>query len=135
MAYDQVPVIRLKHLSKEQKRAYVLAHNKITLNTGFDMDLLKQELTDTMDIDMSQFGLSVNLIASLLKGIDDDPTEEDIEEQYPIALGILYQLGNHRLICGDATNPDHLERFLDGVETGLYLIDSPYNVSYQGKTS
>lgn len=54
LAYEQVPVIRLNHLSEEQKRAYVLAHNKITLNTGFDIDLLKQELTDIIDIDMNR---------------------------------------------------------------------------------
>ncbi|VTT22706.1 DNA methylase [Streptococcus dysgalactiae subsp. equisimilis] len=96
LAYDQVPVIRLKHLSKEQKRAYVLAHNKITLNTGFDIDLLKQELTDIMDIDMSQFGFSVNLIASPLKGEKDTPMEGEFEESEPIAQGSLYQLGKHR---------------------------------------
>lgn len=65
---DQVPVIRLKHLTEDQKRAYILAHNKITLNTDFDMNLLKQELTSIMDIDMAQFGFSVNLLASPLKG-------------------------------------------------------------------
>lgn len=135
LAYDQVPVIRLKHLSKEQKRAYVLAHNKITLNTGFDIDLLKQELTDIMDIDMSQFGFSVNLIASPLKGEKDTPMEGEFEESEPIAQGSLYQLGKHRLMCGDATNPEHLERLLDGVEADLYLTDPPYNVAYQGKTS
>lgn len=134
LAYDQVPVIRLKHLSKEQKRAYVLAHNKITLNTGFDMDLLKQELTDIMEIDMSQFGFSVNLLAPL-RGEEEARTKEDIAEQEPIALGSLYQLGKHRLMCGDATNPDHLARLLDGIEADLYLTDPPYNVAYQGKTS
>lgn len=134
LAYDQVPVIRLKHLSKEQKRAYVLAHNKITLNTGFDMDLLKQELTDIMDIDMSQFGFSVNLLAPLM-GEEEARTKEDIAEQELIALGSLYQLGKHRLMCGDATNPDHLARLLDGIEADLYLTDPPYNVAYQGKTS
>lgn len=134
LAYDQVPVIRLKHLSKEQKRAYVLAHNKITLNTGFDMDLLKQELTDIMDIDMSQFGFSVNLLAPL-RGEEEARAKEDIAEQEPIALGSLYQLGKHRLMCGDATNPDHLARLLDGIKADLYLTDPPYNVAYQGKTS
>ncbi|XZR24352.1 DNA modification methylase, partial [Streptococcus canis] len=64
--YNQVPVIRLKHLSDEQKRAYLLAHNKITLNTDFDMDLLKQELTTIMAIDMAQFGFSINILASPL---------------------------------------------------------------------
>lgn len=135
LGYEEVPVIRLKHLSQEQKRAYILAHNKITLNTDFDMDLLKQELTNIMDIDMAHFGFSVNLLASPLKGEADDPSEEEAEDTEPIIQGSLYQLGKHRLMCGDATNPDHLARLLDGTKVDLYLTDPPYNVAYQGKTS
>lgn len=136
LGYDQVPVIRLKHLSDDQKRAYLLAHNKITLNTDFDMDLLKQELTTIMDIDMAQFGFSINLLASPLKGGDETgvtvETDDTIET---IMLGSLYQLGRHRLMCGDATNPDHFTRLLEGTKADLYLTDPPYNVAYKGKTN
>lgn len=135
LGYEEVPVIRLKHLSEDQKRAYILAHNKITLNTDFDMDLLKQELTTIMDIDMTQFGFSVNLLASPLRGEEYDPIEEEGEDAEPITQGSLYQLGQHRLMCGDATKPDHLVRLLDGTEVDLYITDPPYNVAYQGKTS
>ena len=135
LGYEEVPVIRLKHLSEDQKRAYILAHNKITLNTDFDMDLLKQELTTIMDIDMTQFGFSVNLLASPLRGKEDNPIEEEGEGAEPITQGSLYQLGQHRLMCGDATKPDHLARLLDGTEVDLYITDPPYNVAYKGKTS
>ncbi|WP_438832408.1 site-specific DNA-methyltransferase [Streptococcus pluranimalium] len=134
LGYNEVPVIRLKHLSEDQKSAYILAHNKITLNTGFDIDLLKKELTTIMDIDMTQFGFSVNLLASPLTGEKEEPSEEE-EETEPITQGNLYQLGRHRLMCGDATNKDHLEKLLDGTEADLYLTDPPYNVAYTGKTS
>ncbi|GMX39413.1 DNA modification methylase [Streptococcus canis] len=133
LGYKQVPVIRLKHLSDEQKRAYLLAHNKITLNTDFDMDLLKQELTTIMAIDMAQFGFSINVLASPLTREEDESSEEE-EDAEPITQGSLYQLGNHRLMCGDATKPEHLNRLLEGTKVDLYLTDPPYNVAYQGKT-
>ncbi|CAM3387521.1 Methyltransferase [Streptococcus pluranimalium] len=134
LGYDEVPVIRLKHLSENQKRAYILAHNKITLKTLFDMELLKKELTTIMDIDMTQFVFSVNLLASSLTGEKDEPSEEEKETE-SIMQGSLYQLGRHRLMCGDATNKDHLEKLLDGTEVDLYITDPPYNVAYTGKTS
>ncbi|MGC4439622.1 ParB/Srx family N-terminal domain-containing protein, partial [Streptococcus suis] len=79
LGYEEVPVIRLKHLSAEQKQAYILAHNKITMNTDFDMGLLKQELTTILDIDMSDFGFSTSLLSQpLVEGsnvVDDEETE------------------------------------------------------------
>ncbi|MFS1664708.1 site-specific DNA-methyltransferase, partial [Streptococcus sp. zg-JUN1979] len=132
---EEVPVIRLSHLSEEGKRAYILAHNKITLNTDFDMDLLKQELTTILDIDMGQFGFSTNILSSPLtadKEEVEDENDEEIEE--PAELGTLYQLGRHRLMCGDATNPDHLKRLLGDTVVDLYVTDPPYNVAYKGKT-
>lgn len=138
LGYEEVPVIRLKHLSKEKKEPIFWRITKITLTTDFDMDLLKQELTNIVDIDMAHFGFSTNLLASPLKGEVDDPSEEEEEEEEdaePIIPGSLYQLGKHRLMCGDATNPDHLARLLDGTKVDLYLTDPPYNVAYKGKTS
>ncbi|MCW1084996.1 DNA adenine methyltransferase YhdJ [Streptococcus anginosus] len=129
----QVPVIRLKHLTEEKKRAYILAHNKITLNTDFDIDLLKQELTSIMDIDMAQFGFSVNLLSSPLTGQEEKDVnmDDDIET---MTVGSLYQLGRHRLMCGDSTNPTHLKQLLGNAIVDLYITDPPYNVDYEGKT-
>lgn len=135
LGYEKIPIMRLNHLSDEQKSAYILAHNKITLNTDFDMDLLKNELTTIMDIDMAQFGFSVNLIASPLMDKEEKSIETEEVETEPIEQGSLYQLGRHRLMCGDATNSDHLKILLEGSEVDLYLTDPPYNVAYQGKTS
>lgn len=135
LGFETIPVIRLNHLSDEQKRAYILAHNKITLNTDFDIDILKQELTNIFDFDMATFGFSVNLLSSPLTGSSDQLEEEDVvEEEVQTEAGTIYQLGRHRLMCGDSTNPDHLAQLLDGVTVDLYVTDPPYNVAYEGKT-
>ncbi|WP_369913081.1 site-specific DNA-methyltransferase [Streptococcus merionis] len=134
LGLDQIPVIRLKHLSEDQKRAYILAHNKITLNTDFDMDVLRKELTNIMGIDMAQFGFSMTLLSSPLTGEGEKDRDADNDGE-AMAVGSLYQLGRHRLMCGDATNPEHLARLLEGVQVDLYLTDPPYNVAYKGKTA
>lgn len=105
LGFETIPVIRLNHLSDEQKRAYILAHNKITLNTDFDIDILKQELTNIFDFDMATFGFSVNLLSSPLTGSPDQQEEEDVvEEEVQTEAGTIYQLGRHRLMCGDSQN-------------------------------
>ncbi|ELY5747384.1 site-specific DNA-methyltransferase [Streptococcus iniae] len=138
---DQVPIIRLMHLSEEEKKAYILAHNKITMNTDFDMAILKEELLDIGLIDMSQFGFSTNLLSRPLTNafptVDPSVEEEEIEAILPQEEaddGVIYKLGNHRLMCGDATNPSHLKRLLGDKTVDLYLTDPPYNVAYEGKT-
>ena len=135
LGYQEVPVIKLHHLSEDQKRAYILAHNKITLNTDFDITILKDELTNILDIDMAPFGFSVNLLSNPLTPDEElKETEEPTEEELTIQVGDLYQCGNHRVLCGDSTNPDHLAQLLAGQSVGLYVTDPPYNVAYEGKT-
>ena len=141
LGYEEVPVIRLKHLSAEQKQAYILAHNKITMNTDFDMGLLKQELTTILDIDMSDFGFSTSLLSKPLEEgsnvVDDEETEpvSESRENLSVQLGDVFQLGEHFLMCGDSTNPEHLKRLLGDKQVDLYVTDPPYNVDYKGKTS
>lgn len=141
LGYEEVPVIRLKHLSAEQKQAYILAHNKITMNTDFDMGLLKQELTTILDIDMSDFGFSTSLLSKPLVEDSSVAVEEETEpvnaseESLSIQLGDVFQLGEHFLMCGDSTNPEHLKRLLGDKQVDLYVTDPPYNVDYKGKTS
>lgn len=125
--FDQVPVIRLDQLSDEQRRAYMLAHNKLTMNTDFDIDLLNLELDDIVDIDMEQFGFDVS--------VDDDP-ENVIEDEVPeevetrCKLGDLWQLGNHRLICGNSTDTAVIDRLMEGEKADMVFTDPPYNVNY-----
>lgn len=135
LGYHEVPVIKLHHLSEDQKRAYILAHNKITLNTDFDLTILKDELTNILDIDMTPFGFSVNLLSQPLTPDEElKETEDSAKEDLTIQVGDLYQCGNHRVLCGDSTNPDHLRKLVEEQTIDLYVTDPPYNVAYEGKT-
>ncbi|MGH2275599.1 site-specific DNA-methyltransferase [Streptococcus uberis] len=133
LGYKEVEVIKLTHLSEEQKKAYILAHNKLTMNTDFDIDLLNDELADIIDIDMSDFGFEMSF---------DDEEDEVVEDEFddtppeePTAkLGDIYQLGRHRLMCGDSTSVEDVEKLMDGMQADMLLTDPPYNVAYEGKT-
>lgn len=141
LGYEEVECIRLDHLSEEERRAYTLAHNKLTMNTGWDMDVLTKELEQLqdMDFDLSLTGFEMDELDSLLE-TEEEPevTEDDYEVELPeepkAKLGDIYQLGRHRLICGDSTDKATIERLMNGSKADLYITDPPYNVAYQGKT-
>ena len=123
---DEVPIIRLDNLSDEQRKAYTLVHNKLTMNTDFDVDILNLELDDILDIDMSEFGFELE---------EEEETQEIEEDEVPepptepkAKLGDLYILGNHCLICGDSTDVTVIDRLMDGVKAKLLLTDPPYGI-------
>jgi site-specific DNA-methyltransferase (adenine-specific) len=138
----EVPVIRLSHLSDTQRKAYVLADNRLALNAGWDNDLLKLELIELKaeDIDLEMLGFSVEELDGLLNALeptegltDEDAVPETPEE--PITKpGDIWILGKHRLMCGDSTSIDHLEKLCNGRQVDMWLTDPPYNVAYEGKT-
>ena len=104
LGMTEVPVIRLDELTDEQRRAYTLAHNQLTMNTGFDLDILNQELAD-ISIDMQEFGFEEITEDDNDIEIEDDNYEvQDFEEQPKAKLGDIYKLGNHVLMCGDSTS-------------------------------
>lgn len=116
LGIDTVPVIRLDGLTDEQRRAYALVHNKLTMNSGFDDELLKLELGD-IDLDMSEFGFE-------LDDDEDGPAEDDDYEPEPpkdpkSKRGEIYQLGRHRLMCGDATSAEDVEMLTGGGACGF----------------
>lgn len=129
-----VPCVRLDHLTDEERRAYALAHNKTAENSMWNLDFLGLELDEIKDIDMMDFGFDLSLI--------HDPEEDAIDDDYEVVLpeepkskrGEIYALGSHRLMCGDATNPDDIQKLLGGGKADLYLTDPPYNVDYEGAT-
>jgi len=128
LGMTEVPCIRLDHLTDEQRRAYALAHNKTAENSEWDLELLPLELEEIVDIDMTQFGFDVP---------EDEPEiEEDEVPEVPdepqAKLGDIYQLGRHRLICGDSTDPAVIDRLMDGVKADMAFTDPPYGVSYTG---
>ena len=136
LGYKQVEVIRLSHLTEEQRKAYTLVHNKLTMNTGFDMELLMLELNEIQDIDMRLLGFEEELKINPSTLEDDDFDEDDIPENVPpkSRCGEIYQLGDHFLMCGDSTKHEDVAELMNGEEADLCVTDPPYNVDYQGGT-
>lgn len=133
MGAEEVECIRLSHLGENEKKAYILAHNKLTMNTEFDAGLLAQELGEIEGIDMSSFGF---LMDPLIEVVEDDFDDEAaIEQPEPIAkLGDVYQLGEHFLMCGDSTDFIAVKKLCGEAMMDLLVTDPPYNVAYEGKT-
>ena len=128
MGLERVPCIRLDHLTDEQRRAYALAHNKTAELSEWDMGPLNGELAElALDFDMSRFGFeNMETYEADDEEIEEDEPPEPPEE--PTAKpGDVYQLGRHRLMCGDSTDPDDVDKLLDGAEIDLLMTDPPYN--------
>ena len=101
LGYTEVPIIRLDHLTDEERKAYTLAHNKLTMNSDFDLDILNEELSNFDTIDMSEFGFDLDIEEE--KEVEEDDFDCTPPEEPKAKLGDIYQLGNHRLMCGDST--------------------------------
>ena len=134
LGLKEVPVIRLDGLTDEQRRAYTLAHNQLTMSTGFDLEKLKLEL-DEITLDMSEFGFDdIELDNPLDEGngiVEDEVT--DAPEEPKSEYGDIYQLGNHRLMCGDSTSQDDVDHLMSGVIADLVVTDPPYNVNFSNE--
>ena len=137
----EVPCLRLSHLSEAQKRAYVIADNKLALNAGWDDELLAVELRDLKDsdFDLSLTGFGDDELADLLaEALEEGLTDEDSVPEAPetpvTVPGDIWVLGKHRLMCGDATSIENLEKLCEGQLVDMWLTDPPYNVAYEGKT-
>ncbi len=137
----EVPCIRLSHLSDAQKRAYVIADNKLALNAGWDEAMLKLELADlkALDFDLDLTGFDTDEIDALLaeKGTEgltdpDDTPEPPVE---PVTrLGDVWVCGQHRVMCGSSLEMTAIERLCGDQRVDMLLTDPPYNVAYTGKT-
>jgi DNA modification methylase len=138
----EVPVIRLEHLSEIQRRALVIADNKIAENAAWDEELLRLELEELRaeDFDLDITGFDLDEIDRLLQGADPEGTGLTDDDEVPEAPeeaitkpGDLWILGDHRLLCGDATILADVEKVLDGSLADLCFTDPPYNVDYGNK--
>lgn len=133
---EKIPVIRLEHLDDIQKKAYIIAHNKLCMNTGFDLDTLLLEIQSLVDneFDISLTGFNIDDfdVANLVKG-EKDP--DAIPREYPekVCSGDIWKLGEHLLICGDSTNPKVYDWLMKDIQADLLLTDPPYNVAYKGQ--
>lgn len=134
-----VPVIELAHLTESQKRAYVIADNQLAMNAGWDTAMLTLELADLKEseFDLDLIGFDTKELEKLLEpeqvdGLTDEDAVPDAPEEPKTKLGDIYQLGNHRLMCGDSTSIDAVEKLMDGQKADMVFTDPPYNIDYQG---
>lgn len=138
---SEVPVIELKGMTETQKRAYVIADNQLAMNAGWDTSLLSLELADLQStgFDLDLLGFDPKELAKLLEpeeveGLTDEDAVPDVPVEPKTKPGDIYQLGKHRLMCGDSCSVDDMEKLCDGQLVDMWLTDPPYNVAYEGKT-
>lgn len=139
LGYDKVPTIQLKDLSEAQKKAYIIADNKLALNAGWDNDLLNIEFQqlEEMGFDLEMTGFSLEEIEALkpeelTEGLTDEDSAPPVPEEPKTKLGDIYQLGNHRLMCGDSSSQNDIDKLLCGDRPDMIFTDPPYNIDYQG---
>lgn len=141
---DTVPCLRLEHMTPSQKRAYVLADNKLALNAGWDEDLLAEELgallSVDLDFDLGVTGFTIAEIDSFVEGQvpeePGDPRDDILPDACDVPTrcqpGDIWQLGPHRLTCGDALDATVADRLMDGAQARAIFTDPPYNVRIDG---
>ncbi len=135
---DRVPVIVLDHLSDIQRRAYIIADNRLALHAGWDNEMLGLELAalEQESFNLELLGISdaefEDLVTQLERelGNTDDDVAPDAPEVPVTATGDLWILGDHRILCGNATSMDSVDRVLSGEQADLVFTDPPYNVGY-----
>jgi DNA modification methylase len=143
LGLTEVPVIVLGHLSETQRRALVIADNRLALNAGWDESMLALELAALReeDFNLDVLGFEDEELARLLAeqdaaaGFTDEDEVPQVQETACTAIGEMWLLGQHRLLCGDATSMDVIEKVLDGGLADMVFCDPPYSVGYVGKTS
>ena len=137
---DEVPAIVLEYLTEAQKKAYVIADNKLAINAGWDFDMLKVEFNDLidMDFDLSLIGFDGKELNQILADPTEGLVDADTIPETPVEpiskVGDMWLLGNHRLLCGDSTLVDNIDRLMMDKQSDLIVTDPPYNVDYEGKT-
>jgi site-specific DNA-methyltransferase (adenine-specific) len=142
LGMDKVPVIELAHLSETQKKALIIADNKLALNSDWDTDLLMLELQELNndDYDLSVLGFDKDELDALLNpieptvGLTDEDAVPDVPDEPKTKPGDIYVLGNHRLMCGDSCSINDMEKLCNDRKVDMWLTDPPYNVAYEGKT-
>lgn len=137
----EVPCVLVEHLTEAQKKAYILADNRLAMDAGWDDELLALELVNLkeLDFDINLTGFDAAEIEQLFNNIHDkDVTDDDFDvdaalEDDPISKqGDIWLLGKHKLICGDSTKAETYEKLMDGKKANLVVTDLPYNVDYEG---
>lgn len=137
---EKVPCVFVDYLTPAQKKAYILADNRMAMDAGWDEELLRVEIEalQAESFDVSLTGFDEKDIAELFAGEDDEAQDDDFdvdeELQKPTVTksGDVWLLGNHRLVCGDSTKAETYDVLMDGKKANLVVTDPPYNVNYEG---
>ena len=138
LGLKEVPCVEAAHLTEAQKRAYVIADNRMALDAGWDIDLLKVELGDlqglNFDLALTGFdpGEIENFLAEKTEGLTDEDAVPDVPAVPITVLGDVWVMGKHRLMCGDSTSIDAVEKLMAGRKADMVFTDPPYGMSYGG---
>ena len=141
LGIKKIPCMRVSHLTENEKKAYIIADNKIALNAEWDEDMLKVDIADleAADFDMDLLGFSEKEMKSMF-GSDGEDAEDDfdlssaLEQASFVQKGDVWTVGRHRLMCGDATSMDDVATLMDGKKANLLLTDPPYGVSFKSSS-
>lgn len=138
LGMTDVPTIELSHLSDSQKRAYILADNRLAeVHSDWDMDMLSAELDrlseDGFDIDLTGFDESF-ILKDPEEGLTDEDEVPDLPDEPVTVLGDIWVMGEHRLMCGDSTSIDSVDLLMAGKSVDMVFTDPPYNVGFNGRS-
>lgn len=137
----EVPCIRIETMTSEERRAYLIADNKLALNAGWDEEILAEELKVLLDLnfDIDVTGFSIAEVDTLIEGLEPAEPGDPEEDRLPLddgpprcRPGDIWQLGPHRLICGNALDPETVSRLMEGQQARMVFTDPPYNVPIHG---
>jgi hypothetical protein len=133
LGYKEVPTIELSELTETQKKAYIIADNRLALNAGWDNEMLTIELNDLLAdgfaLELLGFDpkeLDALLEPEVVEGLTDEDAVPDVPDEPTTNLGDIYQLGNHRLMCGDCKDYGSIEQLLDGKQINITITSPPY---------
>ena len=139
----EVPCVFADHLTEAQKKAYIIADNRMAMDAGWDEELLRVEIEslEGMDFDTMLTGFDEAELAELFGTADSDEVEDDdfdltaaLEKAAFVERGDIWTVGKHRLMCGDATSADDVKTLMDGKKANLMLTDPPYGVSFESSS-
>jgi DNA modification methylase len=140
LGMETVPTITLGHLSDTQRRAYVLADNRLAETSGWDMEMLKAEIAELgeQDFDVSMLGFDESFDFDFndekKEGLTDPDDVPEVEQNvFQVKRGDIWQLGEHRLMCGDSTLKDDVDKLMNGEKADMVFTDPPYNIASDSK--
>ena len=140
LGLTKTPTIKLEHLTDSQRKAYILADNRIAVNSDWDIELLSLELKDLdAEFDLTMLGFDEKELAALLnpeqvEGLTDEDAVPELPDEPTTKIGDIYQLGNHRLMCGDSTSIDAVDKLMQGTYPDLIHTDPPYGMNAVSKS-